>query len=112
MVQVTVSVDSDGAIRELEAEGHAEGFEKGSNPVCAAATVLVRTYLRWLESGGVEPVEGKAPEPGVLYARIGRPDRDRRALVEGASGFLLTGLADLQEMFPRQCSLRVLRFKE
>lgn len=112
MVRVTVSVDADGAIRELEAAGHAEGFEKGANPVCAAATILIRTYLRWVESGGGEPAAGNAPEPGVLYARIGRPDREKAAQYKGASGFLLTGLADLQETFPRQCSLRVQRFKE
>lgn len=112
MVTVIVSLDEAGIVREMTAEGHALGFAKGENPVCAAVTVLVRTYLRWIEIGGIESVEGKAPKSGVLYASVGKPCRERESLFQGASQFLLTGLSDLHETFPRQCSLRVKRFKE
>jgi uncharacterized protein YsxB (DUF464 family) len=112
MVEVTVAIDSAGIVREISAVGHVGGYKKGSNPVCAAVTILVRTYLRLVESGGCEPVEGEAPKAGELFARIGKPGEDRQKQLLGAGEFLLTGLSDLQETFPQHCVLRVQTFKE
>lgn len=112
MIRVSLYLDDKGTVRSLRADGHADGYVQGKNPVCAAATMLLRTYLRWVENGGEERVTGDAPEPGNLYAEIGEAKGDRVLLHRGAAELLITGLSDLEETFPQQCSLRVKRFKE
>jgi uncharacterized protein YsxB (DUF464 family) len=112
MVQIDLEVDSAGLVKAILASGHAKGFRKGENPVCAAATVLIRTFLRWLDHEKSILVDGDAPSPGCVFARIGTVPEEMADRYLGACRFLITGLTDLQEDDPEQIDIRVKRFKE
>lgn len=112
MVEVSLEVDESGLVRVVRAAGHAGGFRKGRNPVCAAASVLLRTFLRWLEEEKLIRVEGEAPAPGYVFAKIGSVPIEIAGPYEGASRYLIGGLTDLADEDPDQIELRITRFKE
>jgi uncharacterized protein YsxB (DUF464 family) len=101
MIQVSVALSQEGVIGELAAQGHAGFALKGSDIVCSAFTVLLRTFARSVEAA-----------PGVTW-RVVRDDADRFHLAvsgvapEAASSyrgwceFLLRGLEDLQAETPQ-----------
>ncbi len=49
MIRIQSTIDRNGVIRLLKADGHAGNQLAGQNPVCAGATVLLRTTAKWLE---------------------------------------------------------------
>lgn len=101
MIRVSVALSDEGVIGELAAQGHAGFALKGSDIVCSAFTVLLRTFARSVEAA-----------PGVSW-RVVRDDADAfRLAVSGVAldaapsyrgwcEFLLRGLEDLQAETPR-----------
>jgi uncharacterized protein YsxB (DUF464 family) len=96
MIDVSVTLSEEGVIENLMAEGHAGFALKGTDIVCAAFTILLRTFARAVEAS-----------PGVTWtARDDDPDRFRLAVTgvssesaekyRGWCEFLLRGLEDLK----------------
>ena len=102
MIQVSVALSDEGVIGELAAVGHAGFAPRGSDIVCSAFTVLVRTFARSVEAA-----------PGVVW-NVVRDDDERFQLAvtgvdpetaarfRGWCEFLLRGLEDLQAEEPRR----------
>ena len=107
MIEVVLQV-RDGRIVRVSSRGHAAGAPAGENILCAAVSVLIRSFARAVEENpGIESA-GDAPDPGILDLTIRRIDETTGAWFDGISSFLLKGLEDLAAEYPED--LRV--FKE
>lgn len=99
-MEVRVSFGPDGVLRRVDARGHAGPEPSGSNPACAAATVLLRTaYETLCATPGVE-ASGEAPSPGTLYFTVRRYPAESVQRLSGIGDFLLAGLSGVEREFP------------
>ena len=102
MITVSVALSNEGVIEELLAEGHAGFGLKGTDVVCSAFTVLLRTFVRTIEAS-----------PGVAW-KVLADDADRfhlavTGVISGAAlqyrgwcEFVLRGFEDLSGDEPRR----------
>lgn len=111
MVQAFLAFDSSGCLRRVRLTGHAGFSIKGSDVVCAAASVLVRTFVRTLEAHDGR-VHGAVPsDPGDF--RLDLPAGSRAdAWLTGVTDSLVVGLADLAEEYPGFCALTIEQYSE
>lgn len=100
MMRVSLTCGGDGSLRSCCGEGHAGYAPSGSDIVCAAATVLLRTALQVLSEEYGASVLVNTPEPGILEFSVQEGVDDKSRLVY-ASDFLRAGFASLQNEFPR-----------
>lgn len=104
MIRVTVTLSIEGVIEALIAEGHAGKAPKGSNLVCAAFTVLLRTFAHTVESAS-----------GVVWSGSDDGERFQMAITgvfpevaeqyRGWCSFLLRGFEDLRGEAPDQVGI-------
>ena len=99
MVQVHLTRGGDGALRSCRGKGHAGYAPSGSDIVCAAATVLLRTVLQVVAEDYGASVVVNAPEPGTLEFLVQDGIDDTSRLVYAAD-FLRAGFVSLQGEFP------------
>ncbi len=109
MLRIRLELDSGGTTLRLAAVGHARG-KPGENLACAAATVLIRTAARWLNSLDDVQMTGRAANEGELSfsasskgATNGRTDC--ASVLANLYGYLATGLGDLAREFPEDVSV-------
>lgn len=106
MIKVSVALSEEGVIAELVASGHAGMALRGSDIVCSAFTVLLRTFARSVEAspGMAWTVKGDAPGRFHLVVEGGSP-----SIVETYRGwceFLLRGFEDLQGEAPQSIQIK------
>ena len=101
MITVSVILSAEGVIAELVAEGHAGFALKGTDIVCSAFTVLLRTFARTVEAtpGVVWSVRGD--DPGRFHMVIEGVGPEVAPLYRGWCEFLLRGFEDLRGDVPR-----------
>jgi len=101
MIAVTVTLSKEGVIGELVAEGHAGMALRGSDIVCSAFTVLLRTFARTVEvtPGVVWAVQGD--DPGRFHMVVSGVSSETSEQYRGWCSFLLRGLEDLRGDAPR-----------
>ncbi len=94
----------DGLLESYDAAGHAGESPRGANIACAAVTALLRTAGKLCESRGLvqDGGGGKRGELRLIVAPV--PDAEREWL-RGVTDFLLRGVHDLQDEFPREIQL-------
>ena len=105
MITVTV-IRTDAQVRGLKAAGHARTLGEEFSLPCAAASVLLRTAARTLETA--IPIDGGASEPGVLELNLGQVPENRREWARGVLDTTITGLLDLTREFPGEVRLDLL----
>ena len=99
-MEVKVSFGSNGILSRVEARGHAGSEPSGSNPACAAATILLRTAYETLSSiAGVE-ASGEAPSPGILHFVVKHYPAESVQRLRGIGDFLLVGLSGVEREYP------------
>jgi uncharacterized protein YsxB (DUF464 family) len=108
MIQIELAVDDRGIIRLCEARGHAGAGRQGADIVCAAVSVLVRSFLRATEGRRGIIVEADVHTEGFTRFRAVWTDEGRDFLF-AAGEFLIEGLRSVAEEFPRHCSIRIRR---
>lgn len=96
----------DGLLRRLEAEGHAGVKAAGSNIACAAVSMLLRTAGRVCTQRGLA-VEGGAESPGKMRLVVPPGSDAGTGWLRGVTDFLLRGVNDLKDEFPKEIVLRV-----
>jgi uncharacterized protein YsxB (DUF464 family) len=100
LVQIRLVFGPGGILRSAEASGHAGNLKAGSNPACAAITVLLRTaYETFAAYPGVK-VSGEAPDPGFLAFNVITFPPDTVEWIKGVGDFLLVGLSGVQREYP------------
>ena len=105
MIEVKLQV-RDGRVVRVSSRGHAEGSPAGENILCAAVSVLIRSFARAVEDApGIES-EGGAPEPGILDLTVLRIGKEKEEWFEGLSHFLVRGLRDLEGEYPEKLRIQ------
>ena len=107
MICVTVTIDGNGVLNRVEATGHSTASVRGENIVCAAATVLIRTAARLLDSDADIKITGSARSRGALDFSVVRIDDGKHGYVRAVGDYLMRGITDLQEEFPDECVLKI-----
>jgi len=107
LIRVEIARAARGSLRQLKATGHAIGGPLGGNIVCAAASVLIRTAARTLESEPGIRLSGGANARGEFSVEVESVAADRVDWVCGVTESLLRGLADLVADYPREVEVRI-----
>ena len=109
MIHIFITLDSEGIVSKVIADGHSEFEKRGRNIVCAAATVLLRTAARQFEAIKEVELRGEAETPGSLNFVIEWYKQNRIAYLKGITDFLVKGIDDLSIEYPSECSLTIHR---
>lgn len=109
MILVQVSVDNRGVLRDLKAAGHAEMGTAGSDILCSAVSILIRTAARTLEGRGVlaDRADGRDRQRGEFLLTVEGDEMKDREWLSGISSYLMCGLNDLAAEYPEKIQLEV-----
>ena len=108
MIEIEAVLDSNGILKTCKALGHAGAGKKGTDIVCAAVSVLMRTAVRTLSGRKGLTIRCDAPEPGFLFLEAGYTAEGKEFL--SATGVFLTeGLTSVAEEYPEHCKLTIRR---
>jgi hypothetical protein len=108
-VRIRIVIDASNVIRNVDAEGHAEGARKGDNIACAAVTVLLRTAYETLAAEPGVKLQGIASTRGSLRYSIDGYGESITMLVQAVSAFVLNGLSSVQREYPGSVDLAIKR---
>ena len=101
MTTVTLVCGKDGAFRSCEAAGHAGFAAKGSDIVCAAVTILLRTAADVLSGMDGVVVRANTTGRGELAFAVVRAAAEKTERLVCTADFLERGLRSLQSEYPQ-----------
>lgn len=106
MTSVLIERSKTGVLLSCTAEGHAGYAERGSDIVCGAITVLIRTTLQVLSGLHAVNLESDTSRRGFIGFKVlkGFPSEAEEKL-KYAGDFLQTGLETLAAEFPDNLKL-------
>ena len=108
MIEIEAVLDENGILRSCRAAGHSGAGKTGTDIVCAAVSVLMRTAVRSLTGRKGITIRCDAPEPGFLNLEADYTEEGRDFLF--AVGIYLTeGLASVAEEYPQNCKFSLRR---
>ncbi len=107
MIRVSLGFDSDGLLRKLQVEGHANLGGKGNDIVCSAVTSLVRTAARLIERLPGTDVSGGADSPGEFRFSVERVSERREEYLRAIGDFIVLGLKDIESEYPGRCGIEI-----
>jgi uncharacterized protein YsxB (DUF464 family) len=108
MVEIDAVLDSGGVLRSCRASGHSGFAPTGSDIVCAAVSVLMRTAVRTLGERKGITLRCDAPQPGFLFLEADYAAEGKDFLF-AAGVFLLEGLKSVAQEYPEHCTLSIRR---
>ena len=108
MITIEAVLDDNGVLRACKASGHAGAGPKGSDIVCAAVSVLMRTAVRVLSARRGISIRCYAPEPGLLSMETNYTAEGKDFLL-AAGVFLTEGLRSVAEEYPDYTIMAVRR---
>ena len=106
MIEIEAIVDQAGILRACKAAGHAGAGKAGTDIVCAAVSVLMRTALGTLSNRKGITIRGDAPHPGLLWLEADYT-AEGKDFLSAAGVFLTDGLRSVAEEFPDYCKFIV-----
>lgn len=106
MIKIDAVIEDDGMLRACRASGHAGAGKTGSDIVCAAVSVLMRTALGVLSGREGIVVQGGAPEKGELWLEADY-EAEGREFLFACGVFLIEGLRSVAQEFPQNCELNI-----
>ncbi len=116
MIHAELRFFAKGGLSSCDAAGHSLSGSPGSDIVCAAVTVLVRTTAALLSAREGITVTVKTSGRGSLGFRVEKIEEAReeslRPFLEYAGDFLREGLFSLQAEFPGAVQVRTETEKE
>jgi uncharacterized protein YsxB (DUF464 family) len=108
MIRIDAAFDEAGLLRSCRVEGHSGRGSSGTDIICAAVSVLVRTAFRTLSGRDGIDVRGSAPERGFFLLEADYTLRGRDFLA-AAGAFLIEGLVSVSEDYPDFCEITLRR---
>lgn len=105
-----IALDAAGIVRSCRASGHAGAGPAGGDVVCAAVSVLARTFVRVASLQAGVTVRSSALRRGEFALSVDYAE-EGRVFLHGAGCFLLEGFKSLAEEYPEFCVLRVSSLK-
>ena len=108
MTIVLLERSETGMLLSCKAEGHAGFAKSGSDIVCSAITVLIRTTMQVLSESDNVKLEVDTTRCGYLsfYVTVDSFSEKTEAVLLYAGDFLEKGLRTLMEEFPEYVELR------
>ena len=103
-----MAVDKAGLLGSCRVSGHAGAGKRGSDIVCAAVSVLTRTFIRVLSGREGVKLRGSIPEQGNFWVETEYTPEGREFLA-GAGAFLIEGLLSVSAEFPDYCKVTIER---
>lgn len=107
MTSITLSYGKNGVIKKCQANGHANFSKKGTDIVCAAVTVLIRTAMQVLSHNEDVLLIADASARGNISfsveAKTESPETE--AQLKCIGDFLRTGILALTKEFPENVIL-------
>jgi len=105
MIRVSVSLSDEGVIGALVVEGHAGFALKGTDIVCSAFTILLRTFARSVEASSGVTWGVRDAGPGKFHLTVTDVSSVTAEQYRGWCEFLLRGLGDLAGEQPQQVQI-------
>jgi len=105
MIRVSVSLSEEGVIGSLVAEGHAGFGLKGTDIVCSAFTILLRTFARSVEASSGITWKASDAGPGKFRLTVAAVVPAAAEQYRGWGEFFLRGLEDLAGEQPQQVQI-------
>ena len=99
MIRIDLVLDGSGALVSASAEGHALHGSAGTDIVCAAVSVLMRTTLAVLEDGGLRILVDSTGR-GTISLTVTACKKADFPLLRFAARFLQRGLCPLEAEYP------------
>ena len=109
MIEIEAGFDSDGVLRVCNASGHAKAGKAGTDIVCAAVSVLIRTACSVLSNRKGIIFSGGAPEKGRLWLEVDY-EAEGKDFLFAAGIFLTEGLKSIAREFPDNCRITIKNF--
>ena len=109
MIEIEAVLEGDGTLRACRASGHAGAGKAGTDIVCAAVSVLMRTALSVLSGKKGITVRGGAPEKGQMWLEA-EYDADGKDFLYAAGLFLIEGLWSVAQEYPKNCKITIKNF--
>ena len=106
MIEIEAVLDETGTLRACKAKGHSGSGKKGTDIVCAAVSVLMRTAHIALSGRKGITILGDAPERGIFRLQADYSAEGKEFLY-AAGVFLTEGLKSVAEEFPDYCKYTV-----
>jgi uncharacterized protein YsxB (DUF464 family) len=108
VIEIEAILKEDGTLIACKAAGHAGAGKSGTDIVCAAVSVLMRTALSVLSNREGITVNGGAPEKGQMWLEAGYT-KEGKDFLFAAGVFLIEGLRSVAQEFPQNCKLSIRR---
>lgn len=105
MTSVLIERDENGVPVSCKAEGHAGYAKRGSDIVCSAVTVLIRTALHVISELPDVKLEVDASERGRINFRVLSFPSGSEEKLKVAGDFLAVGLGSIAEDYPDNLEL-------
>jgi len=106
MIEIEAILENDGTLRACKALGHAKAGKVGSDIVCAAVSVLMRTAFKTLSGRKGITLRGGAPEKGQLWLEADY-EADGKEFLFAVGVFLIEGLTSVAQEYPQNCKLTI-----
>jgi hypothetical protein len=106
MIEIEAVLEADGTLRACKASGHSGAGKAGTDIVCAAVSVLMRTALRILSGRKGIKLACGAPEKGQLWLEADY-EAEGKDFLYAAGVFLIEGLLSVTQEFPENCKLNI-----
>ena len=106
MIEIEAVLDADGTLKACKASGHSGVGKAGTDIVCAAVSVLMKTAFIVLSGRNGITVRGGAPEPGQMWLET-EYNADGKAFLSAAGVFLIEGLKSVAQEFPQNCNINI-----
>jgi uncharacterized protein YsxB (DUF464 family) len=106
VIKIDAVIEDDGTLRACKACGHAGAGKTGSDIVCAAVSVLMRTALSVLSGKKGIVVRGDAPEKGEFWLEADY-EAEGKDFLFASGNFLIEGLMSIAQEFPQNCELNI-----
>ena len=106
MIVIDITLDNEGVLHSCTAQGHALAGQAGTDIVCAAVSVLLRTFLRLAEIRPELSVQADTARAGFIGFTVASTAQGRDFL-RAAGGFLIEGLSSVAGEYPSNCKLTI-----
>jgi len=104
VIKADLVLDEAGLLRSCRVSGHSGAGKRGSDIVCAAVSVLTRTFVRLLSGREDITIRGEIPKEGSFYLETDYKPEGKEFLAT-AGAFLIEGLLSVSEEFPDHCKV-------
>jgi len=109
LIRIKVFLERNCCLKGLESFGHAGLALKGSDILCAAVTILLRTVGKVLTHRKGMVVFRDVAKPGVFSILVQKYEPENLSWLLGVTDTLVGGLEDLVEEYPENLKLEIIR---